>query len=211
MRDFVFVFDKDGVIVDTEGIKLQVFLDMFADYPDQRSEIETYLATSQGLARELRFRHIFGQILFLPQAEEKAQQFTRLSEEKLEGPLREAPLIPGIRQFMEEAPCPMYVCSRALPNEVKAHLHGHHLMGLLEDWYAYPAIKSQVLEDIKRSHPEAAVVFFGDTLLDWEASQKASVGFIGLGGGFSSDVNFPLIPDFQDQDAIYSLVDQMLR
>ena len=75
--------------------------------------------------------------------------------------------------------------------------------------FAFPDKKADVLTELKERHPARTIVFWADTMLDYEASQTAQVTFIGV---CQSDANpfagldVHTIDDFEDRESLHAWI-----
>lgn len=216
MSDPLFVFDKDGVIVDTEAIKARIYEEMIAEqYPEVVQKVRTYALSTIGKPRVEKFTHIFEKIIGLPtqQAREKAEQYVEKSLKLYKAELAEAALVPGIREFFQSTSNLKFVCSAAHKSEVDDHLYGHRLTAFLQDWYSTDD-KAEVLLMLKRKF-NTNLVFWGDTFADYEAAKKAEVPFIAvvlphIDRSFA-ELKVPVIQDFTKKKKILALVDKVIQ
>lgn len=215
MTDPIFVFDKDGVIVDTESTKARIYEDMLLDtYPQHQTAISSYVYETIGRPRLEKFTHIFENIIGMPaeKAQTEAAAYVKASLKKHKVSLAEAPLVPGIKDFFRTSPNLKFVCSAAHKDEVEAHLYGHQLTPFLQDWYSTPE-KADVLSMLKRKF-QADLVFWGDTYLDYEAAQKANVPFIAVvlphvTRDFEK-FGVPVIQDFSNPNQVLQIVEELI-
>lgn len=214
MSDPIFVFDKDGVIVDTEAIKIRIYEEMIArEYPDKVEAVHVYAFETIGKPRLEKFTHIFQHIIGMDRKEaaKRAQAYVDESLELYKPALSEAKLVPGIRNFLQNTPNLKFVCSAAHKSEVDAHLYGNNLTPFFQDWYSTND-KADILLMLKRKF-DTQLVFWGDTMPDYEAAKKADVPFIGVVlAGIErkfEKLGVPVIQDFRKKKKILKLVDKL--
>lgn len=214
MSDPIFVFDKDGVIVDTESIKVRIYEEMIAkDYPDKVEEVSTYAHSTIGMPRKEKFAYIFENILGIDKkaSQEKAEAYVEESLKIYKPILAEAKLVAGIREFFQNTSNLKFVCSAAHLSEVEDHLYGHNLTPFLQDWYS-TTNKAEVLTMLKRKF-DTEVIFWGDTMPDYEAAKKADVHFIGVVlPGIQrpfKEMGLPVIKDFSKPKKLLKLIDKL--
>lgn len=207
----IFVFDKDGVLVESEPIKLRLFEEMFAsDYPDAVPAIRAFNRENVGLARRDKLRHVLGTIIGLDgDLEAQIDHYLDHSYHFVKAELVQAPPVAGVVPFITGAPHTKYVCSSALHAEVIDQLEALGIPDEFAEVYAFPDKKADVLLQLKALHPGQPIVFWGDTILDYQASQKADVHFIGIRKPDDNpfeNLGVHTIPDFQNGDAIHSWI-----
>ena len=123
--------------------------------------------------------------------------------------LLKAPPVAGFLPFIQGSPHTKYVCSSALHAEVVDQLQALGIEDHFDDVYAFPDKKADVLSALKTRHPGKPIVFWGDTILDYNASQKAQVTFIGVRkpeGNPFADLGVHTISDFKDADALHAWI-----
>lgn len=206
----LFVFDKDGVLVDSEPIKLALFERMFDDVdPARMQAIRSFNRSNVGLARKDKLRHILGEILRVESLEEQIDDYLDRSYHFIREALVRAPAVPGVVEFIMESPNRKFVCSAAIAPEVDDQLVSLSLTDAFEGVYAFPHKKAEVLRRLKEEH-RRPVVFWGDTTLDLHAARQAGVTFIGVQkAGQQTFANHPrvaTIADFRDVGALRRLI-----
>ena len=78
-KEAILVFNKDGVIFHSELVKLNVYEELFSDFPKYREEIHQYNRCSVGTPPKMKFMHICGNILKLSNTDDKVAHYMRLS------------------------------------------------------------------------------------------------------------------------------------
>ena len=175
----VLVFDKDGVLFHSEDFKFEYFLNLFKEY-NQQEEIRTYLVSSGGTPRKVRFQHIFNQILKLRDQEEVIEEMARESSRYIDREINNMPFVEGAMKFIEKySDHKLFVCSGSTQDEVDMHLTNKGLSKYFLKAYGGVTDKSVVLKDIKQKYGND-ILFFGDTMVDYHAALKAEVSFVGF-------------------------------
>ena len=179
-NEAVLVFSKDGVIFHSEEVRLNVFEELFSDHPRHRKKIQEYNLKSVGLPPKMKFMHICGNILKFKDADEKVAHYLRLMDMYLNLKLKQAPLVYGIREFIQRHDKNIkFVCSDAKIEEIEEQLRYSNLRDHFKEVYGYPHDKRDILFSIKGRF-EQEIFFFGDSDKDWQAAQEAGVQFIGI-------------------------------
>ena len=207
----IFVFDKDGVLVESEPIKLRLFEEMFAeDYPEHVAAIREFNHANIGLARRDKLEHVLGTIIGICDAlEDEIDRYLDKSYHFVKEALIKAPPVAGVLPFIQESAHTKYVCSSALHAEVVDQLEALGIENAFEDVYAFPDKKADVLNELKARHPEQPIVFWGDTILDYQASQSAQVTFVGIRKPHANPfekLDVHTIPDFQEGAALHAWI-----
>lgn len=179
-EDTILVFDKDGVIFHSEDFKFEYFLSLFDDYPEHRDGIINYLVGSGGTPRKLRFEHIFKEVIGLRECNSKVGELVDKSTAEMNPRVLETGFVEGFKEFIAQYPeNRKFVCSGSPQIEVDQHLDKNGIKKLFIAMHGGVKRKSKVLLDIKQRYG-ADMVFFGDTMVDYTASEEADVPFVGL-------------------------------
>lgn len=210
----LFVFDKDGVLVDSEPIKLALFERMFEGVGDVHQQaIRAFNRGHVGLARADKLRHILGEILRVEDLEAQIEDYLDRSYHFIRDALIRAPAVAGVVEFIKATPNRKFVCSAAIAPEVDDQLVSLSLLDAFEGVYAFPHKKADVLRRLKEEH-QRPVVFWGDTLLDLNAARQAGVSFIGVQKTdhrtFAAHAGVTTIADFTDVDRLRFLIAKAL-
>ena len=206
LEELVFVFDKDGVLFNSEPIKLGAFESLFEEFADHFDEICTFNRSNVGAPRPDKLEHIFRHILeFSPEeVEHKVEEYLAKAADLVSTLLPSAPLMPGVSELVRNAPCAKYVCSNAPCEEVHEQLEHHDLISAFEEIYAHPHRKADVLVSLGQKFNKE-IVFWGDTIRDYQAAVEAqnrggTVHFVGVERYDKADVfvglAVPVITDF---------------
>lgn len=179
-KDTILVFDKDGVIFHSEDIKFEYFLGLFSSYVDEKEAIKNYLIGSGGTPRKTRFKFICDELLGMENSDELVEQLFKKSTLEMDAEILKTKFVAGARQFIEKYDDnKKFVCSGSPQHEVDAHLAGNNIDHYFISAHGGVSKKSVVLLDIKKNHG-ADIVYFGDTMVDYNAAKEADVTFIGL-------------------------------
>ena len=95
-NDLILVFDKDGVLFDSELVKVEAFDKVFAGYPQQAENIHQYIIDTIGIPRSVRFEYICQHFLKIAEIESTAARFVQESVEMLDKKLLEIPPMKGL-------------------------------------------------------------------------------------------------------------------
>lgn len=211
MKELLLVFDKDGVIVDSEGVKLASIETVFGnDFPMHAEAIHTYNHQSIGIPRKIKFEYICREILKLPDVSTSMTYYSELYTKRVNEELKQIPLIAGIREYLAHRSERKFVCSAAPHPEVVQNIHDHNLESFFEELYAFPSPKADVMLGLK-AHFDAEIVFWGDTMADYQAATEANVHFIGLTTATVNPfthLDIPTIPDFSDKERVDRIIEE---
>lgn len=179
------IFDFDGVIVDSNPIKVGAFMDMYRDQGEAFcAEIANYYRLYAGISRIRKFRHIEETMLGRPASDERiaelSQRFSELVEEAVTG----CPPIPGALEFVRTHAdsLPLFVASGTPEVELQRIVTRRGWAPLFVDVRGSPTHKTDVVRDIIAANglSPAETVMIGDALTDMEAAQANALPFIGI-------------------------------
>jgi len=206
MTAAVVVLDLDGVIVQTNLVKHDAMLSLFADYPDRRSSVSKFILANGGVPRRVKLTSLLQDCLNDMPTEEAIEDLLDRYAAALEHQLAVAPAVEGVVQFIASWSGPRYVCSSAPELEVRAQVSRRSLGTHFTAIFGGNTPKSEALLQIAAANPKRNVVFFGDSVSDYEAAQKAEVAFVAVAcerDNFAG-IQVVKIRDFTDQAILES-------
>ncbi len=175
-----FVFTLDGVLVDSEAVKLDSFAEACRDIwrlsDDELQTIRVYNARQRGVPRRQKFEFVHRHLVMRGDNDSVSRVVERYGE-LLEQRLPAVPLLPGVRQFLETVPGRRFVLSAAPEDEVTQQLIRHGIDGAFEALFASAAGKAETLRRIAAA-VDGPVVFFGDAPSDQAAAVATGVRFV---------------------------------
>lgn len=196
------IFDFDGVLVESVGVKTQAFASLYAAYgPEIVTQVVDYHIANGGISRHRKFRYFHEALLGVPLSSEEearlAGEFSLLVEEAV----ITAPWVAGAREFLlaHHASLPLFVASGTPEEELKRILDKRSMMPLFQGVHGSPAEKGEILRGIvaRGNFDPDRVLMIGDAWTDWEGALAANVDFLGCvsqhDNPFPPDV--PVIPD----------------
>lgn len=176
------IFDFDGVLAESAGIKTEAFRALFSEWPDKVDEIVAYHMENMGISRYVKFRHFYENILNEPYSEKLAQELgSRFSRIVLDR-IKKAPFVKGTESFLEQH-CGTYLLfiASGTPQEelddiVSTKRMGKYFKGI----FGTPATKKEIIENIFSSHglDKSEAVFVGDAESDRKAAGQTGIPFI---------------------------------
>ncbi len=181
----VFVFDFDGIILESVPIKDQAIYHLFENIKQTERELVLDLhRQNPGINRRDRIRMLLTQGLGQKEVSPDLlngllMRFTSLVSDGL----MECPEVPGVRKFLDEI-CqqkPCYVVSAAPRDEVRAVAEARGFSEYFLDILSTPPAKAEHLKKIIKQEmvqPES-VLFIGDKISDYNAAKKAGTVFLG--------------------------------
>lgn len=180
-----FIFDCDGVLIDSNEIKSDAFKYSLDGYPPIIVEdFIKYHKMNGGISRYVKLDYFFKNLLKIEnyQADLKKvlNNFSQVSVSLIQ---QKAKLIPGVYNllytlFQEKKK--IYVCSGAEETDLNKILHFKELDKFFNKIYGSPRTKSQIINEIlnKNDLNDKKGLFFGDAFSDFDAARKNNLDFI---------------------------------
>jgi len=185
------IFDFDGVIVESAGLKTEAFREIFSAYPRKIDEILRYHLINAGISRYVKFRYIYNRILKLklPNAKEieLGKRFSRIVFKKV----LKAPFVAGAREFLDrhKTHYQFFIASGTPEKELRniASLRG--LGSFFKGVYGSPKKKSNIINGIIREYEfeKNNVIYIGDAESDRIAARDAKIIFIERKASFDAN------------------------
>lgn len=177
--------DVDGVLIDSIGIKGEVFVEVFADIPNSAMAVREFHRAHGGLTRELKIRRLLAILTNTTPSDEdvtvRVDQFAELVVERV----IQAPEIPGTHTFLQESSkrCPLYAVSATPDEELQRIMDARGLLPFFRKVRGWPPEKSGLInEEIASGRFQASrCILVGDSDEDHRAAERALVPFIFFG------------------------------
>ena len=134
------VFDFDGTLVESVGIKDQAFVYLFSGFPEQFPAIMDYHLAHNAVIRFDKFKHIYEEILKQEFNEtiqqDLSQRYSRFVKERVIA----CPAVEGSQEFLTifAQRVPLYLLSVNPLEELKDILNARGLQDYFKDIYAHP-------------------------------------------------------------------------
>jgi phosphoglycolate phosphatase-like HAD superfamily hydrolase len=181
------IFDCDGVILDSNPVKIAAFRAALADEDPQL--VDALIAEHRrtgGVSRYAKLERFYRELRAVedPQAA-VARALERFAEAAAEGLLR-CPEVAGVREVLmalASRNVPVHVVSGGDQDEVREALATHGLAALVSGIHGSPTPKHEHLERL-RSEGELLPggVFFGDAELDMQLAERFGLEFVFVAG-----------------------------
>ncbi|MBI2095263.1 MAG: HAD family hydrolase [Candidatus Omnitrophica bacterium] len=191
LRYDALVFDFDGVLVDSEEIKVDAFASLYSeDGPEIVQKVVEYHRANFGVSRLLKFKYFEETLLRRRYTPEAGRSLARRFSEMVEEKVVEAPWVPGAREFLESygKVLPLYVASGTPDEEIRRITAKRGILHFFKAVYGSPPGKAELLERIVREgvFRRERVLMIGDARADYEGARKAGVSFLGCSRGGDS-------------------------
>jgi len=180
-----FIFDFDGVILDSVNIKTEAFAELFKKEGKEviKKVIDYHLANT-GVSRYDKFRYIYKEILKRQFSEEEFKKLCCEFESLVVEKVINAPYIKGAKEFLEAyAGRFKYFLISATPHkEIEEIIRRRNIDIFFRLVYGAPIKKNAAVREIisKENLNPAEVIYVGDALSDYLAAKDNSLKFIAL-------------------------------
>lgn len=180
------IFDWDGTITDSNGIKTEAFVELFQNTcPQAAGYIREYQQNRGGISRFEKFRHyirhFFHREASAAELEDFGCRYAVLCRQKL----LNAPFIPGAVETLRKLSCAkitVFIVTGSPATEIRELAAARNLLPLIHNIYGSPRTKDVLLAALlaeNRLVPEETV-FFGDAPTDCEAARINKIPFVGI-------------------------------
>lgn len=180
-----FIFDFDGVILDSATIKTDAFLELFSEYPEHLPAIESYHIKHQGITRFQKFEWIYRDLLGREYTGEIAEELSDRFSEIVLGKMRNADFLPGaweLLAYLKENEIPAFISSGTPDEELQTIVEQRDLELFFRNIYGSDITKAEAIDLIKKDFgfSSGELIFIGDSITDYEAANQRKVPFIAV-------------------------------
>lgn len=185
MKPKVLIYDFDGVICDSVGLKTDAFVELYgAENESIQKLVREYHLANGGISRFEKMKYFETVLLGKVYSEDEnirlAQKFADLVKEKV----ITSPFIPGVKEFLEKHSTDtlQYICTGTPEFEIKEIIERRGMNHFFKGLFGSPTIKSTIIQKIisEVGCTKEDCLFFGDALTDYKAAYDTNVRFIGI-------------------------------
>lgn len=184
MKTKAIIFDFDGVIVDSVGIKADAFVELFKEYPVHIKAIREYHFANGGISRFEKFRHIYKNILRQRLTENEERQLSRAFSNLVVDRVINSPYMPGAEEALKYCSSrgKLFIVSGTPESEIRMIVRRRKLENFFCGVFGAPVGKSEHIRRIMRKHSLLSddAVIIGDSLEDYKAAEECDIRFIGF-------------------------------
>ena len=179
----IFIFDCDGVILDSNKLKSNAFSEALPDEPsDLVAEFVAYHKENGGISRYEKFRYYFEGMKKQVEAEAKIDKALNNFAAIVNQGLISCNYIPGVLEFIEnlfKLNKRMFVVSGSDENELIQVFIKRGINHYFENIYGSPANKEENTSKVVSNMKKPIIgLFFGDSKSDYGAAKKFGMDFI---------------------------------
>ncbi len=210
------IFDFDGVIADSVGIKTRAFAYLFRNHPESVVDaVVKYHIENGGQSRYVKFRHYYENILKIEYTDAIGERLADEFSKFVLGEVIKCPYIKGAREFIEAYynDYMFFIVSGTPDDEIKLIVERKGLSSYFKEVCGTPKKKGEwvrvILEKYKLLPVET--VFIGDALDDYKGANANGCFFIGvvIPGAYNpyKDLKINhLVEDLQNLESIIKLL-----
>jgi HAD superfamily hydrolase (TIGR01549 family) len=184
------IFDFDGVLAESNDIRIQGFADLFEDLlPEQKSRFMEYVEVNGGISRYGKIRYLYETILERSISEDEVNALARAYSGLVTDRIIAAESVPGSREFLaEHADRFEYaVVSGSDQNELRHVCRQRGIDGYFRAILGSPTEKRENLVALlaDRNWDRQACLYVGDSVNDYDAARAVGLAFIGRNSGLA--------------------------
>jgi phosphoglycolate phosphatase-like HAD superfamily hydrolase len=180
------IFDCDGVLLDSNGLKTQAFHDTVKPGygVDAADALVAFHRSNGGISRRLKFEHLFSNILSAPPDAGAVEALVAGFGRRVRDGLLQAPLIQGVDRALRSARergWTLYVVSGGDRDEILATLTSRGLADLFAGIHGGERRKRETVQSLL-AESKGPAVFFGDSAEDHRAASQNGIPFVFVSG-----------------------------
>jgi HAD superfamily hydrolase (TIGR01549 family) len=177
-----YIFDCDGVLLDTNLLKCDAFGKSIEGYPSEIiANFVNHCKKTFGVSRYVKFKEFLTDFAREPFEEEKYNLLLNNYSNLCEDIYKSANITPGavdLLQKLSKLNKNLYVASGSDEKELNMVFHARNLGKYFDGIYGSPKTKLECATIILKNHPNKRTVFIGDALSDMTTAKKHNIDFI---------------------------------
>lgn len=193
-------FDFDGVIVESNQVKKESFLEIFKSYSSSYDEILKYEEKCGPLSRFDKVRDI-RKILNIDDDAIEEKWLNKYKDLTIKNVIN-ADYVNGSIEFLEflHGKYKLFLLSNTPLDDLLEIVHEKDIAHFFDDIFGSPVVKAEILMDykIKHNYQNSEILFIGDNLTDLSAGLDAEVMFIGRYSGVDFPEEVEVVKDMED-------------
>lgn len=181
MKEYrTYVFDCDGVLLDSNRIKSDAFYWVAKPYGLLAAmQLMAFHATAGSITRRARIEHLFAGILKRPPADGEVDRLLEQCDRYVRQHILHCETLPGVAEYLRRIEGRKIVASGVEAGELRDVLAAHGLLDCFDAVWGGPVPKDKLLCGLVESGGiELPAVYFGDTQHDYEAATAAGLDFV---------------------------------
>lgn len=181
----VYIFDCDGVILDTNELKItamkETLIQVFGHHP-KISECISFFRINFGISRSEIVSHFLDNIFKLKQLniQKTKNSIINIYSKKCQKFYFDAPITDYFVEFIRSLSGDKFVASGSDQNELREVFNKRNISTLFNAIYGGPEHKEKLIEKVVKTYNfDTRFVLFGDSILDYESAVANRIDFIG--------------------------------
>lgn len=179
----VYIFDCDGVILDSNQLKIDAMQRALCALSFDNVQIENCLDYFRNNFGKSRFHHIdvfIENILDINKhdADEVKQLLLEMFSEQCRKLYMIAEVTPHVLDFLKSLDKSKYIASGSEQQELIEVLEVRGIGSFFKGVFGSPIAKKVIISNILKNEQSTNAVMFGDAISDWEAASENGIDFI---------------------------------
>ncbi|WP_075223261.1 HAD family hydrolase [Acuticoccus yangtzensis] len=178
------VFDFDGVIVDSNHVKGDAFVALYADHGDVvTAKVRAFHEAHGGMPRADKFRHFQRDLIDGPADDATIVELGRRFGDRVKEEVKRVPEIAGAREALAalSARMPLHMASATPQGELTEIVEARGLAGYFTSIHGVPTSKTEALRmRIAEGFAPDEILMVGDATADHAAAVAAGTRFLGI-------------------------------
>lgn len=206
------ILDFDGVLVESEGLKTEIFRRLFARYPDHYETMMVYHQQSIAASRFAKFAHLaqlLGRSNDQSLLDSLAAEFSSLAISQTAA----CPEVNGSSDFLREFSqrLPLYIASVTSESDLIEIIQRRNWLNYFVKVFGYPPhSKAEAVSCAAESiHDRSALALIGDSPNDLQVAVECGIEFIGRDSGIAFPDPRPTL--YRDMNEIARVVRTRLK
>ena len=199
------IFDFDGVILESNDVKIDGFYKLFQEYGDDKArKISEYFANNAGFSRYDIIEYFFSNILKQQVEDNTLVMYAKKYSDIVKDEVVKSKYVIGCKEFLEENELyDFYVVSSSSEDDLKYICKKLNIEKYFKDILGSPTKKAVNIKNIiaKYNLPKSEAVYIGDSFNDYRATMKNNITFIARNSGvydFSAIKGLLIVNDLTD-------------
>ena len=209
----LYIFDCDGVLLDSNQLKSKAFRLTLENYPKRLvDKFISYHELYGGISRHIKLEYFLSNILKKKNYQKELQTLlNKFSNISLGLIAKDSKLLPGVKDFLRKLKKEKkytIVCSGTDETDLKKILALKNIDHYFSAIYGSPKTKKEILLKVLTENQNTKIqgIFFGDAASDFEAAKKYAFDFIFV--SYNSDwKNIREMPEFNNLTSVNSFRD----
>lgn len=181
-----YIFDFDGVLVDSVEIKTEAFAHLYSGYGNEITQkVIDFHRNHGGMSRYEKFKHFHKNFLGKDVSQTEMASLDKEFSEFVVQSVINAPEIMGAEKFLQKVYSNKLcsVCSATPDGEIKVIISSRGWNDYFSYIFGSPDSKKDNIDKVlnESGMTKKESVFFGDARADYEAAKSCGIDFIGVG------------------------------